>query len=74
METFERIKQIIHEQAGIPEQIITRDSNAMQLNVDSLDMAEIIMAVEEEFDVLLEDEKSILTVNDMVVCVETQLT
>lgn len=63
MQVFERICDIIHEVADVPAADITQDS---ALNVDKLDLAEIILNVEEEFDILVEDEDSITTIGDLV--------
>ena len=73
MQTFNRIREIIREVAGLSEQEIRSESHLDHLHIDSLDMAEIIMDVEEEFDVLVEDEAEIRTVNDLVMLVNAQL-
>lgn len=72
MQTFNRIREIIREVAGMSEQEIRGESRLEQLHLDSLDMAEVIMDVEEEFDVLVEDENEIRTVNDLVSLVHAQ--
>ena len=73
MQVYNRIREIIREVAGLSEQEIRNESRLEQLHLDSLDMAEVIMDVEEEFDVLVEDEAEIHTVNDLVMLVNAQL-
>lgn len=72
MQTFNRIREIIREIGGMSEQEIRGESRLEQLHLDSLDMAEMIMNVEEEFDVLVEDESKLRTVNDLVSLVHAQ--
>ena len=38
MDNFEKIRAIIHQTTGIPEELITPESTAAQLNIGSLDM------------------------------------
>lgn len=70
MDSFEKVRAIIHRTTGIPEELITPESTAAQLNMDSLDMTELILNVEEEFDIIIEREESIVSVKDIVNCVE----
>ncbi|MPN19216.1 Acyl carrier protein [bioreactor metagenome] len=66
---FEKIKKLIKEQFGIETDKITMESNFVSdLNADSLDIVELIMAIEEEFDITIEDEdiEKITTVGDVV--------
>jgi acyl carrier protein len=46
-----RVKEIIAEQAGVEEGIIKDENTFDDLGADSLDQVEIIMALEEEYDV-----------------------
>lgn len=53
---FEKIKELIADELGIEEDTIQLDSNlADDLGADSLDAIELIMAVEETFDVEIDD-------------------
>lgn len=70
MDSFERVRTIIHETTGIPEELITPESTAAQLNIDSLDMTELLLNVEEEFDVIIEREEDISSVKDIMACLE----
>ncbi|MDD5093361.1 MAG: acyl carrier protein [Dehalococcoidia bacterium] len=47
---FERVKKIVVEQLGVEEDEVTMDASfADDLNADSLDLVELVMAFEEEF-------------------------
>ncbi len=70
MDSFEKLRAIIHGITGVPEELITPESTAAQLNLDSLDMTELIMNVEEEFDILIEQEDNIVSVKDILNCLE----
>lgn len=66
---FEKIKGIIAEQLGVEEESITMESSFIDdLGADSLDIVELIMALEEEFDMEIPDEEAekIVTVGDVV--------
>lgn len=70
---FKTIKKIISEQLGIDEKDISLDSNLTNdLNADSLDAVEIIMAVEDEYSIEIPDEKieDFATLQDLVEFIE----
>ena len=53
----DRIKQIVAEQLGVDEDQVTAEASFMDdLGADSLDTVELVMALEEEFDVEISDE------------------
>lgn len=56
MGVFEKIKGIVAEQLGVEEDEITMETSFEDLNADSLDIVELIMALEEEFDLEIPDE------------------
>ena len=68
MEVFEKVKAIVVEQLGVDEVVITQETSFEELNADSLDIVELIMALEEAFDLDIPDEEAekILTVGDAV--------
>lgn len=69
MESIDKIKKIIVDQLGVDESKITEDSSFVEdLGADSLDIVELIMAFEEEFDIEIPDEdaEKIKTVGDTV--------
>jgi acyl carrier protein len=65
----ERIKQIVAEQLGVEEDQVTAEASFMDdLGADSLDTVELVMALEEEFDIEISDEdaEKIQTVQDAI--------
>lgn len=68
-EVFEKVKGIIVEQLGVAEASVTMEASFIDdLGADSLDIVELIMALEEEFDMEIPDAdaEKIVTVNDVV--------
>lgn len=66
---LERMKPIIAEQLSVEEDAVKADANFKEdLGADSLDLFELVMALEEEFGVEIpsEDLESIVTVNDVI--------
>ncbi|NIT35715.1 MAG: acyl carrier protein [candidate division Zixibacteria bacterium] len=58
-EVAEKIKEIIVEQLGVtPEQVTPEASFIEDLGADSLDTVELVMALEEEFDIQIPDEEA----------------
>lgn len=70
---FDKIKEIIVEQLGVDENSVSMETSLMKdLEADSLDAVEIIMAIEEEygFEVPDEEAEKFQTVSDLVNYVE----
>ena len=66
---FEIVKQALVDQFGVNESEITYDTSLVDdLRADSLDLVELVMAIEQEFDIEIPDEdaESIKTVGDAV--------
>ena len=71
---FERVRKIIVEQLGVEEEEVTPEASfADDLNADSLDLVELVMAFEEEFgddtnplEIPDEDAEKLLTVKDVI--------
>jgi len=69
MSTDKKIKQIIAEQLGLNEEEIVDGASLLDdLGADSLDIVELVMAMEEEFEMEIPDEdaEKIVTVKDVV--------
>jgi acyl carrier protein len=65
----ERLKKIIADQLSVDEADVTPDAHFVEdLNADSLDLVELVMAIEEEFGVKIPDEDvdKIQTVQDAI--------
>ena len=68
-EIFEKVKDVIVEQLGVAENAVTTEASFIDdLGADSLDIVELIMALEEEFDLEIPDAdaEKIVIVNDVV--------
>ena len=69
MDIFEKVKEITVEQLGADEDAVTMDASFINdLEADSLDIVELMMALEEEVDIEIPDEdaEKISTVSDAV--------
>jgi len=74
--TFDRIKAIIVDQLGVDEADVTMDASFVDdLGADSLDIVELVMALEEEFGLEIPDEEAekIRTVGDAVNFIQDRL-
>lgn len=73
MSTFDRVKKVLVEQLDVDEDAVTQNASIVDdLGADSLDVVEIIMGLEEEFDVEIPDEdaEKITTVQQIITYVE----
>lgn len=76
MSVFEKVKAIIVEQLGVDEDEVTMDASFIEdLGADSLDIVELVMALEEEFDLVIPDEdaEKIRTVGQAVKYIQDHL-
>ncbi|BAZ86717.1 acyl carrier protein [Dolichospermum compactum] len=68
--TFDKVKKIIVEQLSVEDEAkVTEEASFVDdLGADSLDTVELVMALEEEFDIEIPDEaaEKILTVKDVI--------
>jgi acyl carrier protein len=72
-DTFTRVKNIIVDRLGVDEDKVTLDATFKDdLQADSLDVVELIMELEDEFDLEISDEEAekISTVGDVVTYIE----
>ncbi len=70
---YERVRSIVSERLGVDEDKVTMDAEFIgDLNADSLDLVEVIMAMEQEFDTEIKDEdaENIRSVSDAVKFIE----
>nr|YP_009398928.1 acyl carrier protein [Cliftonaea pectinata]ARW68137.1 acyl carrier protein [Cliftonaea pectinata] len=70
---FEKVRNIVAQQLGVDEQQVTLEANfANDLGADSLDTVELVMAIEEEFNIQIPDEdaEKIATLNQAVKFIE----
>ena len=74
--SFEKIRSIIAEQLSVEESVITLETHLMKdLEADSLDAVEIIMAIEDEFDIEVPDEdaEKFQNIGDIIKYVEEKI-
>lgn len=73
---FEKIKKIISEQLEVDQSIISSGSSITgELGADSLDLVDLAMSIEDEFDIELSDDAldKIKTVGDLVTYIEDRI-
>lgn len=72
-QVFDRVKEIIVEQLDVEEDKVTMEASFREdLEADSLDVVELVMELEDEFDLEIADEEAekIVTVGDAVQFIE----
>ena len=70
---FEQIKKIVAENLNVEEESVTLEASFKEdLKADSLDLFEMVMALEEEFDMEIpsEDLEQLETVQDVIIYIE----
>ena len=73
---FEKIKKIFSEQLEVDQSIITDGASITgDLGADSLDLVDLAMSIEDEFDIELSDDalEKIKTVSDLVAYIEDRI-
>jgi acyl carrier protein len=75
VDIFAKVKALISEQLDIDEKQITRETTFEDIDADSLDVVELVMALEEEFNLEIADEEveKIQAVGDVVGYIEKHL-
>lgn len=67
---FEKVKEIIIDQLGVEEDEITMETTFQDLGVDSLDLFQIVIEIEEAFNIKIENAESITSIKDAVEYIE----
>ncbi|MFA9380537.1 MAG: acyl carrier protein [Acetanaerobacterium sp.] len=73
---YEKVKQIICDQLDLEEDVVTMEANIIDdLGADSLDVVDLVMSLEEEFDIEIPDEQveNIKAVGDIVKYIEAEV-
>lgn len=73
---FEKVRSILVNQLGVDEDKVVMDASIVDdLGADSLDVVDLIMSLEEEFDIEIPDEdvETMKTVSDVVKYIEAKL-
>lgn len=73
MTTFERVVKILVDEKDCEEGAITMESTWKDLELDSLDTVELLMNIEDEFNIQLEMNENLKTVGDVVKAIEELL-
>jgi acyl carrier protein len=73
--TYDRVKSILVKQLSFPAEKIEPSTSLKGLGFDELDQVELVMALEEEFDITVSDEEAekLLTVEDAVRLADSKL-
>ncbi len=69
VEILERLTKIIVEQLGVEEEIVKPEATFVEdLSADSLDIVELVMGIEDEFEIEIPDQaaENIVTVQDVI--------
>ena len=70
---YERLRELLAEQLGVDEESILPDTNIVDdLGADSLDVVELITTLEDEFNIIITDERirEVSTVKEVVAFIE----
>ena len=75
MDTIEKIKEIIAQQTGVDEDALRADTTIEDLMADSLDTIEMLMAIEDSFDIDIPDEdaKTLQSVGELCEYIDNKL-
>ncbi len=69
---LEKIKAIIAEKMDMDPSKITEETSFKDMEVDSLDMVEIVMDIEEAFDISIDTAENIQTIGDLVKLIQSK--
>lgn len=64
--TYEKVAKVLAQYRDMEVDGISMETKFEDLGLDSLDMVDLVMALEDEFDIEIEVEKDLLTVRDLV--------
>lgn len=70
---FEKVTKIIAEKLNSDPSELAMDTKFSDLGIDSLDVTEIVMNIEDEFGIELEVDSSLAAISDLVTLVESKL-
>lgn len=69
---FEKVKEIIVDQLGLDSEEITMETTFEELGVDSLDLFQIVIEIEEAFNIRIENAEDIKSIKDAVEFIEAK--
>lgn len=71
MTTLDTVLEVIAEFVDVDPADITLDTTIVSLKIDSLDMVEIVMSLEEKYDIQIEEQGEIKKIGDLVELIES---
>ena len=74
MNTFQKLCSVLNQQFGISEQTIELGTQIENLDMDSLELVDLIMALEQTFNTEIDDEKisQAKTIGDVVKLIDSE--
>ena len=69
---LEKIRAMIADKMDIDPSTVTEESTFEELKLDSLDLVEIVMDVEDEFDICIETSDGLNTIGDLIALIRSQ--
>ncbi|NMD43310.1 MAG: acyl carrier protein [Firmicutes bacterium] len=75
MNVEDKVKEIVSEQLEVPLESLTVETTFEEIDADSLDIVELVMALEEEFDLEISDQEieDIQTLGDIINFIEKKI-
>lgn len=70
---FEKIRDVVCEQLGVTAEEVKLETTFEELGADSLDLFQVVIELEEAFNVQLEDAESLKSIQDAVDYVQSKL-
>ncbi len=71
MTIFEKVQEVLVTELSLDQEEVTMEKSFTDLGIDSLDLVELVMQLEEEFDITIEESESLQTVGDVVNYIQT---
>ena len=66
MTVFEKVQEVLVTELSLDQEEVTMEKSFTDLGIDSLDLVELVMQLEEEFDITIEESETLQTVGDVV--------
>ena len=70
---LEKIRELIADKINCEPESITEETKFADLGIDSLDVTELVMSIEDEFNIELEINESMVAVSDLIKAVESKI-
>ncbi|MDD2269369.1 MAG: phosphopantetheine-binding protein [Eubacteriales bacterium] len=70
---YEKVLNLITDLKGEEDDSITKETLLTELNLDSLDIAELIMNIEDEFNTTVDERESLKSIGDVVEFIEKKI-